>query len=389
MTVLNNNKLSLYIHWPYCESKCPYCDFNSHKIESVNESEWIQSYTNQLYKMKDVLLKYEVKHDKLNTIFFGGGTPSLMPLKVIESILYTANKIFKFEENIEITLEANPGSYEREKFQDIKLLGINRLSLGIQSLNDENLSFLGRKHNFQDALIAIELAMKTFQNVSTDLIYGLAGQNIKEWEEELNSFLKKFNLNHLSVYQLTIEEGTKFYTDYKKGLLKTINEDLSADFYNLTNDILNNYKYNRYEVSNHSQKKFESKHNLNYWNSENWIGIGPGAYSRLWSSNQKNKRFEIENYKSPKSWLSKNFLNAKFNQVKFIDNCETNKDLLIMGLRLTKGIKLNSLLDTSIITDEKILDLKNEKIININKGIIKVNKNHLIKLNSILKYLMS
>jgi len=389
LTVLNNNKLSLYIHWPYCESKCPYCDFNSHKIESVNESEWIQSYTNQLYKMKDVLLKYEVKHDKLNTIFFGGGTPSLMPLKVIESILYTANKIFKFEENIEITLEANPGSYEREKFQDIKLLGINRLSLGVQSLNDENLSFLGRKHNFQDALIAIELAMKTFQNVSTDLIYGLAGQNIKEWEQELNSFLKKFNLNHLSVYQLTIEEGTKFYTDYKKGLLKTINEDLSADFYNLTNDILNNYKYNRYEVSNHSQKKFESKHNLNYWNSENWIGIGPGAYSRLWSSNQKNKRFEIENYKSPKSWLSKNFLKAKFNQVKFIDNCETNKDLLIMGLRLTKGIKINSLLDTSIITDEKILDLKNEKIININKGIIKVNKNHLIKLNSILKYLMS
>ena len=389
MTVLNNNKLSLYIHWPYCESKCPYCDFNSHKIESVNESEWIQSYTNQLYKMKDVLLKYEVKHDKLNTIFFGGGTPSLMPLKVIESILYTANKIFKFEENIEITLEANPGSYEREKFQDIKLLGINRLSLGVQSLNDENLSFLGRKHNFQDALIAIELAMKTFQNVSTDLIYGLAGQNIKEWEQELNSFLKKFNLNHLSVYQLTIEEGTKFYTDYKKGLLKTINEDLSADFYNHTNGILNNYKYNRYEVSNHSQKKFESKHNLNYWNSENWIGIGPGAYSRLWSLNQKNKRFEIENYKSPKSWLSKNFLNAKFNQVKFIDNCETNKDLLIMGLRLTKGIKINSLLDTSIITDEKILDLKNEKIININKGIIKVNKNHLIKLNSILKYLMS
>ena len=389
MTVLNDNKLSLYIHWPYCESKCPYCDFNSHKIESVNESEWIQSYTNQLYKMKDVLLKYEVKHDKLNTIFFGGGTPSLMPLKVIESILYTANKIFKFEENIEITLEANPGSYEREKFQDIKLLGINRLSLGVQSLNNENLSFLGRKHNFQDALIAIELAMKTFQNVSTDLIYGLAGQNIKEWEQELNSFLKKFNLNHLSVYQLTIEEGTKFYTDYKKGLFKTINEDLSADFYNLTNSILNNYKYNRYEVSNHSQKKFESKHNLNYWNSENWIGIGPGAYSRLWSSNQKNKRFEIENYKSPKSWLSKNFLNGQFNQVKFIDNCETNKDLLIMGLRLTKGIQINSLLDTSIITNEKMLNLKNEKIVNISKGIIKVNKNHLIRLNSILKYLMN
>ena len=389
MTVLNNNKLSLYIHWPYCESKCPYCDFNSHKIESVNESEWIQSYTNQLYKMKDVLLKYEVKHDKLNTIFFGGGTPSLMPLKVIESILYTANKIFKFEENIEITLEANPGSYEREKFQDIQKLGVNRLSLGVQSLNNKNLRFLGRKHNYQDALIAIEMAMNTFSNVSTDLIYGLAGQNLKEWESELNSFLKQFNLNHLSVYQLTIEEGTKFHADFKKGLLEIINEDLSADFYNLTNNILNNYKYIKYEVSNYSKKQFQSKHNLNYWNSENWIGIGPGAYSRLWSSNQKNKRFEIENYKSPKSWLSKNFLNGQFNQVKFIDNCETNKDLLIMGLRLTKGIQINSLLDTSIITNEKMLNLKNEKIVNISKGIIKVNKNHLIRLNSILKYLMN
>ena len=389
MTVLNKNKLSLYIHWPYCESKCPYCDFNSHKIESVNEDDWIQAYTNQLYKMKDILYKYGVQYNKLSTIFFGGGTPSLMPLKVIENILCTADKIFKFEENIEITLEANPGSYEREKFEDIQKLGINRLSLGVQSLNNKNLSFLGRKHDYQDALIAVEMAMNTFSNVSTDLIYGLVGQTLKEWEKELSSFLKKFNLKHLSVYQLTIEEGTKFYTDFKKGLLKTINEDLSADFYNLTNDILNNYKYNRYEVSNHSKKKFESQHNLNYWNSENWIGIGPGAYSRLWSSNQKNKRFEIENYKSPKSWLSKNFDSSKFNQVKFIENHETNKDLLIMGLRLTKGIKINSLLDISIITNKKVLDLQNEKIININKGIIKVNKNHLIKLNSILKYLIS
>ena len=389
MTILNNNKLGLYIHWPYCESKCPYCDFNSHKIETVNEEEWIQSYTNQLYEMKEVLLKYGVTFNKLNTIFFGGGTPSLMPLRIIENILNVANKIFKFEKNIEITLEANPGSYEREKFQDIQKLGINRLSLGVQSLNDKNLSFLGRKHNYKDALIAIDMAMKTFQNVSTDLIYGLAGQKIEEWEEELSSFLKKFNLHHLSIYQLTIEEGTKFYTDYKRGLLKIINEDLSADFYNITNSILYDYKYNRYEISNYSKKNFESKHNLNYWNSGNWIGIGPGAYSRLWSSSKINKRFEIENYKSPKTWLSKNLHTTEFNKLKFVDNYETNKDLLIMGLRLTKGIQVNKLLDTSIITNQRILDLKNEKIINIDKGIIKVNQKHLIRLNSILQYLIS
>ena len=389
MTLLNYNKLSLYIHWPYCESKCPYCDFNSHIIETINVDDWIKAYTNQLYRMKDILCKYEVKHKRLSTIFFGGGTPSLMPLKVIESILNTANKIFKFDDNIEITLEANPGSYEREKFQDIKQLGINRLSLGIQSLNDKNLSFLGRKHNFQDAMIAIEMASKTFKNVSADIIYGLAEQNIEEWGQELNFFLKTFKLQHLSVYQLTIEEGTKFYTDYKKGFLKIINDDLSADFYNITNSILNDYKYNRYEVSNYSKINFESKHNSNYWNSENWIGIGPGAFSRLWSSNQKNKRFEINNYKSPRSWLSRNILNANFNQIKFIDNDETNKDLLIMGLRLTKGMKINKLLDKSILTKQKILDLKNEEIIDINRGIIKVNKDHLIRLNSILKYLMN
>ena len=389
MTLINSNKLGLYIHWPYCESKCPYCDFNSHKIESINEDDWIKAYTNQLYKMKDILSKYKVKHNKLNTIFFGGGTPSLMPLKVIESILYTANKLFNFEEHIEITLEANPGSYERDKFQNIRLLGINRLSLGIQSLNDNNLKFLGRKHNFHDALMAIEMAIKTFQNVSTDLIYGLSCQKIGKWEEELDSFLKKFELQHVSVYQLTIEEGTKFFTDYKKGLLKKISEDKSADFYNITNSILNDYNYNRYEISNYSKNNFESKHNLNYWNSENWIGIGPGAYSRLWSSNEKDKRFEIENYKSPKSWLSKNLLGTKFSRLKFINNCETNKDLLIMGLRLTKGIKINKLLDTDITTNQKILDLKNDEIISLDKGIIKVNKNHLIKLNSILQYLIN
>ena len=389
MTLLNNNKLSLYVHWPFCESKCPYCDFNSHKIETINEDDWIESYKNQLYTMKEILLKYDVKFNKLNTIFFGGGTPSLMPLRVIENILFTANKIFNFEEKIEISLEANPGSYERDKFQDIQKLGINRLSLGIQSLNDDNLNFLGRKHSYQDALVAIETAMKTFKNVSTDLIYGLSNQKIKDWEEELSSFIKKFNLHHLSVYQLTIEEGTKFHTDFKKGLFKKIDENLSVDFYNITNSILNDYKYNKYEVSNHSKKNFESKHNSNYWNSENWIGIGPGAYSRLWSSNQKNTRFEIENYKSPKSWLLKNSVNTEFNRVKFINNCETNNDLLIMGLRLTKGIKINKLLDTSIITNPKIIDLKNEKIIEVSNGIIKINKNHLIKLNSILKYIIT
>ena len=388
MNALKQIGLSLYIHWPYCESKCPYCDFNSHKIESIDENHWIKSYKNQLYKMRDVLLKYEVEFDRLDTIFFGGGTPSLMPLRIIEEILNTAHKIFKFDKEIEITLEANPGSSEREKFKDLNDLGINRLSLGIQSLNIKNLSFLGRKHNYKDATLALEIAIKTFNNISVDLIYGLADQTINEWNLELESFLNTFDINHLSVYQLTIEEGTRFYTDFKKGILKTISDNLSADYYELTDNILNNNNYSKYEVSNHSKKGFQSKHNLNYWHSGNWIGIGPGAFSRLWSSNQINKRFEIENYKSPKTWLLKNLKNSQFKNLNFIDNNETNIDLLIMGLRLVKGIQINNLLDKSITNNNKILELKDNKIININNGIIKVNKQHLIKLNGILKHLI-
>ena len=381
MKLTYKNNLGLYIHWPYCESKCPYCDFNSHTTESINEEDWIHAYVNQLHAMKEMLIKHNVKFNKLNTIFFGGGTPSLMPLKIIDKILNTANKLFNFEENIEITLEANPGSSEREKFLDIKQIGVNRLSLGIQSLNDTNLNFLGRKHNYKDAIIALELGKKTFSNVSIDLIYGLKNQKIIEWEIELSNVIKNFKPNHISVYQLTIEEGTKFYSDYKKGLLKVIDDDLSADFYDNTNSLLENFDYKRYEVSNHAKNNFECNHNLNYWNSDNWIGIGPGAYSRLWSSNDDNKRFEIENYKSPKSWLSKNTHDVEFKKISFIDNSETNIDILIMGLRLSKGIKISKLLDKKII--------KNEKIIIINKETIKVNKNYMIKLNAILQQIIN
>ena len=311
-----------------------------------------------------------------------------MPLRIIEEILNTAHKIFSIDKKIEITLEANPGSSERVIFKNMNNLGINRLSLGVQSLNDRNLSFLGRKHNYKDATLALEIANKTFNNVSVDLIYGLADQSINEWKVELESFLNTFDISHLSVYQLTIEEGTRFYTDFKKGILKTINDNLSADFYELTDNILHNNNYSKYEVSNHSKKGFQSKHNLNYWHSGNWIGIGPGAFSRLWSSNQINKRFEIENYKSPKTWLLNNSKKTLFKSLSFIDNNETNIDLLIMGLRLVKGIKINKLLDKSITTNNKILELKNNNIININNGIIKVNKQYLIKLNGILKHII-
>ena len=383
------NLLSLYIHWPYCESKCPYCDFNSHVIEKIDEDNWIKAYTNQLYEYKSLLDKFDVQFDDLNTIFFGGGTPSLMPLKIIDHILNISSKIFKFKDDIEITLEANPSSYERDKFKEIQKLGVNRLSIGVQSLNDKNLQFLGRKHNYKDAETAIELASKTFDNVSIDLIYALYGQRIEDWSQELHSILDKFDLNHLSLYQLTIEESTKFFKDYKKGLLKIVDNDLAADFFNRTDHILNEYNFKRYEVSNFSKENYESSHNLNYWNSENWIGIGPGAYGRLWSFNEQNKRFEIQNYKNPKTWLSKNSKKSEFENINFFSNYETDIDTLIMGLRLSKGIEVAKLYNKSIVKGDKFLELEKENLILIKDGTIKIHENHIIKLNSILNYLIN
>ena len=385
----NNNLLSLYIHWPYCEAKCPYCDFNSHVNEPINSKNWIQSYTNQLHEMKKQLLEHRVNSNKLNAIFFGGGTPSLMPLEIIESILNTSADLFGFEENIEISLEANPSSYEKDKFYDLKNIGINRLSIGVQSLNDKNLKFLGRLHNSMNAKVAVEHASKTFNNVSVDLIYALHGQKILEWTNELEEFLENNNLQHLSLYQLTIEQGTKFFTDYKKGLLNVIDNDHAADFYKVSNEILKNHNFFKYEVSNYAKKGFECNHNLNYWKSENWIGIGPGAYGRIWSSKSNIKRVEYQNYKNPKTWLSKNFNKSQFEKTNFFDSTTSDIDTLTMGLRLYEGIETFKLYDKSIIENDAFKELQNKNVIKIKNGFLKVNKNYMIKLNSIINFLIN
>ena len=385
----NNNLLSLYIHWPYCEAKCPYCDFNSHVNEPIDSKNWIRSYTNQLHEMKKQLLEHSVNSNKLNAIFFGGGTPSLMPLEIIESILNTSADLFGFKENIEISLEANPSSYEKDKFYDLKNIGINRLSIGVQSLNDKNLKFLGRLHNSMNAKVAVEHAAKTFNNVSVDLIYALHGQKILEWTNELEEFLENNNLQHLSLYQLTIEQGTKFFTDYKKGLLNVIDNDHAADFYKVSNEILKNHNFFKYEVSNYAKKGFECNHNLNYWKSENWIGIGPGAYGRIWSSKSNIKRVEYQNYKNPKTWLSKNFNKSQFEKTNFFDSTTSDIDTLTMGLRLYEGIETFKLHDKSIIENNAFKELQKKNVIKIKNGFLKVNKNYMIKLNSIINFLIN
>ena len=386
--IRNNEKLlSLYVHWPYCEAKCPYCDFNSHVNEIVDEKQWIKSYENQLIYMKEELLRNDIDFKNLNTVFFGGGTPSLMPLEIIESILNISSNIFGFDKDIEITLEANPSSYDKMKFIKLKEIGINRLSIGVQSLNNKYLEFLGRLHNINDVNIATREACSIFDNISVDIIYAFYGQNLVEWTNELKTFLKSNNLHHLSLYQLTIEEGTKFFKDYNNGIIKLIDDDLAAEFYNVSNQILNDFEFIKYEVSNYAKKGFRCKHNLNYWNSENWIGIGPGAFGRLWSS--KSKCMEYKNYKNPKTWVSKNLFQTKFDKITELDYHVSDTDILIMGLRLYEGLDISKLNNKSIINYNSLKHLKEQKIVSFNENILKVNEEHMIKLNSIVDYLIN
>ena len=388
---MNNSKknlLSLYVHWPYCESKCPYCDFNSHVNEKIEMNYWIKSFKNQLKAMKEELGEKNISFENLNTIFFGGGTPSLMPIEIVENIIKVSKDIYGFNDDIEISLEANPSSYDGKKFKKLKQVGVNRLSIGVQSLNNKYLEFLGRSHKIDDVEISLKDACNIFDNISVDLIYAFHGQKINDWISELKNFLDKNNLQHLSLYQLTIEEGTKFFKDHRNGRIKKIDDDLAAEFYYVSNELISDYDFCKYEVSNYAKKNFKCKHNLNYWNSENWIGIGPGAYGRLWSSD-KSYRIEYQNYKNPKTWLSKNLFQSKFEKITNLKSCVSDKDTLIMGLRLYDGIEISKLKDKSIINFRSLSELENKNMISLKNEILKVNERHMIKLNSIIDYIVN
>ena len=377
------NKLGLYVHWPFCLLKCPYCDFNSHKIIKYNDEEWLKAYLSQLESVKELFDKYFFHHQSLSSIFFGGGTPSLMRPNLIEKIIEKAYKIFGFNNNIEITLEANPSSIEFQNIREFKTSGINRLSLGVQSLNDHDLLFLGRLHKSIETKEIIKLAIKVFDNISVDLIYGLPFQDSNVWRKELSHFIKNYQLQHISAYQLTFEKGTKFYDMYKKKQLIKINDSLSLKFYNSTIEILEQGNFYQYEISNFSKLNYESKHNKLYWNSENWFGIGPGAVSRFW--NKESKRIEIQNFKKPLTWLKKASNSIKgFKNIIEIEDDISDKEILIMGLRLINGIDINKLKKREFLKTNSFRILQSNNLIKIKNEKIMVNKKDLIKLNYIL-----
>lgn len=263
--------LGIYIHWPYCRSKCPYCDFYKQVCKNVPQDEIVSDYLKELDFYHQL-----TSNRKVGSIFFGGGTPSLMEPKQISRLIDYIAKQWSLDSKVEISLEANPNSDYPQMFQNLHQAGINRLSLGVQALNDEDLRFLGRTHNLKQAYQAIDEVLQNFDNHSIDLIYARPKQTLSAWEAELKQAVA-LGFKHISLYQLTIEEGTVFA---KKGILP-LDEDLATEMYLLTEDILAPLGYHKYEVSNYAQAGFESKHNLLYWTGGEYIGVGPSAHGRL------------------------------------------------------------------------------------------------------------
>ncbi len=333
---LTSNSISIYIHWPYCISKCPYCDFNSHKIEEIDIGSWIKAYQNEFTYFNDILDKKYIK-----SIFFGGGTPSLMPLEIVEAILNLISKIGVIDDNTEITLEANPSSVEQNKFHSIAKLGINRISIGIQSFKSSNLKFLGRAHSADESIKALEIARSHFNRVSFDLIYALPLQSLEDWRNELEN-ASKYLTDHVSLYQLTIEKGTKFYKAYENKEFILPDQLVSEEMYLLTESFLSKRNLKKYEISNYAIEGFESMHNLSYWKYDNYLGIGPGAHSRLSFDNKET--YSIMMKSMPSSWLKSNLeLGNGIQNSSLLSKQEILNEILMMGLRLKSGIDFTKL----------------------------------------------
>jgi len=325
---------ALYIHWPFCKKKCPYCDFNSHVREGVDHRMWCEALLNEMRYWHA-----RAPQHTITSIFFGGGTPSLMEPATVAALIHEARGLWGMDADCEITLEANPTSVEAAKFTAVASAGVNRVSLGVQSLHAESLKFLGREHSASEALEAIAIAAKTFPRYSFDLIYALPNQTLAGWEAELHEALT-FARGHLSLYQLTIEENTAFHHAYHVDKqFKLPADSLAADMYTLTQTIMADAGLPAYEVSNHATAGEESRHNLAYWRGDCYFGIGPGAHGRVDFAD--GTRRATRNLKSPERWLAGNGLEEETT----LSVAERAEEKILMGLRLNDGFALSRLRD--------------------------------------------
>ena len=323
----------VYVHWPFCAAKCPYCDFNSHvRHQPVDQERFARAFATELATMRERTGPREV-----TSIFLGGGTPSLMKPETVGAVLDAVAKNWTVPAGIEVTLEANPSSVEAERFRGYRAAGVNRVSLGVQALNDPDLRFLGRLHNVAEALHAIGLAREIFPRLSFDLIYARPGQTPEAWEKELEQAIGHA-VDHLSLYQLTIEQGTAFYALHKAKKFILPDDDHAAELYEITQEVTAARGLPAYEISNHARPGAESRHNLTYWRYGEYVGVGPGAHGRFVENGQ---RVVTIAEKAPESWAG--LVEAQGHGVvdgELLTRSEEADEFLLMGLRLAEGIDL-------------------------------------------------
>jgi putative oxygen-independent coproporphyrinogen III oxidase len=339
-----SSDIAIYVHWPFCESKCPYCDFNSHVTDTVNHAAWCAALCAELKHYAA-----ETAGRAVGSLFFGGGTPSLMDPATVSAIIDTVAQHWGWADNPEITLEANPSSTEVGRFRNFRAAGVNRLSLGVQSLNNASLAFLGRRHDALEARQALADAAAVFDRFSFDMIYGLPDQTVQSWQSELVDALHLAG-GHLSVYQLTIEPGTPFFRDRIQG----VGEDAAVDMFELTRSQLADAGLPAYEVSNHARPGFESRHNLNYWRGGDYIGIGPGAHGRLSTMDGFIATHQIH---QPARWLD--LMNERGHGTakrRRLETHERAEEMIMTGLRLSEGLNIKHVEEITNLSWDQCID---------------------------------
>lgn len=388
MIAAEDFKLGLYVHWPFCQKRCPYCDFNVHEVgpdDATDHQRWANALVRELQHFAPL-----AQGRKLTSIFFGGGTPSLMQPETVHAVIAAAQAEIGFRNDIEISLEANPTSTDADRFSGYRDAGVNRLSLGVQSLRDKALVALGRQHSVDEALAALETARSVFDNISFDLMYARPRQSFEDWQAELSQALD-LRPNHISLYQLTIEPNTIFEQLTRKGLIQPKNEDDTADFYLATRQVLDEAGYHGYEVSNHApEPHYESQHNRLYWAYQDYIGIGPGAHGRLTHHGAK---IATRQHRAPSVWLEHVEGEAGHATVTrdVLDPKDQLAEALPFGLRLTEGMMLShyEALAGAPLNPSHLQTLASEGLLTLDNEILKVTDQGRPVIDALARYLQS
>ncbi|MGR3290274.1 MAG: radical SAM family heme chaperone HemW [Paracoccaceae bacterium] len=373
----------LYLHWPFCKALCPYCDFNSHVSANIDQKRWSSAYLSEIRR-----IGAETQNRILNTVYFGGGTPSLMSVDLVAAILDEVRKTWRTSNSFEVTLEANPTSAEAGRFQGYRDAGVNRLSMGFQAMNDADLKALGRMHTVKEAAAAFDMARKFFERISFDLIYARQNQSLASWQRELRGALD-LSADHLSLYQLTIEDGTAFGDRFARGKLAGLpQEDAAADMYFATQEICEAAGLPAYEISNHARPGAESLHNLIYWRAGDYVGIGPGAHGRLTLGSG---RIATDTPLMPAAWLQRVETTGSGDATRTVlSGSDQAAEYLMMGLRLREGISVtrHQTMAGKALSEEKINNLSDLGFIKRNNDALRATRTGRPVLNAIIRELL-